>query len=73
MSFNKSQGQEMESVLLDLRDPVFAHAIAYKQSEARFKNSYDKISIITNPTSITSHVVEHKIPTKASNILHPEL
>jgi len=29
MSFNKSQGQEMDSVLLDLRNPVFTHGHLY--------------------------------------------
>jgi len=48
MSFNKSQGQEMDSVLLDLRNSVFTHGHLYVALSRVRDASKDLDSLMNN-------------------------
>jgi len=65
---NKSQGQEYDSVLIDLRKESFAHGHLYV-ALSRVKYS-DKITVLINKSQTRTTDDNHAMLT---NILYPEL
>jgi len=65
ITVNRSQGQEYDNVLLDLRNPSFAHGHLYVGlSRAKY---FDKIKLLINKNDIRDNSVIVK------NIIYPEL
>jgi ATP-dependent exoDNAse (exonuclease V) alpha subunit len=65
---NKSQGQEYDTVLIDLRQETFAHGHLYV-ALSRVKYS-DKITVLINRSQTRTTDDNHAMLT---NILYPEL
>jgi len=65
---NKSQGQEYDTVLIDLRQEVFAHGHLYVAlSRAKYA---DKITLLINKNQI---IATDDIYPMLHNIIYPEL
>jgi hypothetical protein len=62
MTINKSQGQSLENVGLDLRIPVFSHG-----------QLYVALSRCTSAQRIKALFPEHETGTKTTNIVYPEV
>ena len=70
MSLNKAQGQEMDTNLLDLRNPVFAHGHLYV-GLSRVREA-SKIAIFTNK-DLTFKTSSGSIVAIVKNVVYPEL
>ena len=70
MSLNKSQGQEMDTNLLDLRNPVFAHGHLYV-GLSRVRDA-SKIAIFTTTDFIRTTAEGHTVAV-VRNVVYPEL
>ena len=70
MSLNKSQGQEMDTNLLDLRNPVFAHGHLYV-GLSRVRDA-SKIAIFTTTDLIRTTAEGHTVAV-VRNVVYPEL
>jgi len=65
ITINRSQGQEYDNILLDLRNPSFAHGHLYVGlSRAKY---YNKITLLVHK----EHIRNDSIIVK--NIIYPEL
>lgn len=62
MTINKSQGQSVKHIGLDLRTPVFSHG-----------QLYVALSRSTSPRSIKVLFPQNSIDTKTTNIIYPEV
>ena len=69
-TINKSQGQEYDKVLIDLRQQTFAHGHLYV-ALSRVKYS-DKITVLIHKHQVIYTVDDNPHP-KLSNIIYPEL
>ena len=65
MTINKSQGQEFDACLLDIRLPPFAHGHLYV-ALSRIRD-YEHIAIFTNENNIFDNIVT------TENVVYPEL
>ena len=70
MSLNKSQGQEMDTNLLDLRNPVFAHGHLYV-GLSRVRDA-SKIAIFTT-TDLIRTIAEGHTVAVVRIVVYPEL